>query len=143
MRHGIIYKHLILCPTQQQNKSIHHNTGYHTVVRGDTLFSLSKKYGYTVPQIASWNSLQPPYELSVGQRLRVYPPSGISKTITRQKKTSKLQSSSTRHHIVKPRDTLTSIATKYGLSAYDLSNWNGIGSPYTLYPGQKLSLVPH
>lgn len=132
-----------LCPIQQQAKPTHHNTGYHTVVQGNTLFSLSKKYGYTVPQIASWNRLQPPYELSVGQRLRVYPPSGILKTITRQKNTSKRQSSSTRHHIVKPGDTLTSIATQYGLSAYDLSNWNGIGSPYTLYPGQKLSLAPH
>jgi len=44
---------------------------YHTAVYGDTLYSISKRYGYTIDQITSWNNLQSPYTLLVGQRLRV------------------------------------------------------------------------
>ncbi len=194
-----------------------HNTGYHTVARGETLFSISRNYGYSVSKIAGWNNLSPSYYLSVGQKLRVYPPSkvrlGRRKTTltTRQRKSSArnkvnshivasgetlysiakryrktvsqlirwnhLQSpytllvgqrlqfyqtknlqrtgrrsykkptrykkrSSSRYYLVKRNETLKIIAARYGISAYDLSDWNGIGAPYTLYPGQRLLIAP-
>lgn len=34
------------------------------------------------------------------------------------------------------------IATENGLTALDLAIWNDIGSPYTIYPGQRLKLYP-
>jgi uncharacterized protein YraI len=46
---------------------------YHTVVSGDTLYGISKRYGYTIDQITSWNNLQASDTLLVGQRLRVSP----------------------------------------------------------------------
>lgn len=45
----------------------------YTVVAGDTLFSLSRRFGYSFNDIIRWNHLQPPYQLSVGQRLRIIP----------------------------------------------------------------------
>lgn len=39
-------------------------------------------------------------------------------------------------------DTLYRIATGNGISALDLAMWNGIGAPYTIYPGQRLRLYP-
>jgi len=182
---------------------VSHNTGYHTVARGETLFSISNRYGYPVDQVAGWNHLSRPYQLSVGENLRVYPPSGVLKTVRRnRKKIPTLSASSSgpyykvvrgdtlyriarrygvsaaqlvlwnnlqqpsnisvgqnlqvfppsgtqrtggyrgqtssRSHKVKPGETLESIATMYGASAYDLSQWNGIGSPHTIYPGQML-----
>lgn len=44
---------------------------YHTVVAGDTVYSLSKKYGSTVQQIKEWNNLDDNYTIYVGQVLRV------------------------------------------------------------------------
>ena len=44
---------------------------YHLVQRGDTLYSISRRYGMSVPQIASMNSLRQPYTLSVGQQLQI------------------------------------------------------------------------
>ncbi len=44
---------------------------YHTVVSGDTVYSLSRKYGSTVAQIKNWNGLDDDYTIIVGQRLRV------------------------------------------------------------------------
>jgi len=45
--------------------------GVHLVQPGDTLYSLSRKSGVSVAMIAQINGLQPPYNLSVGDRLRL------------------------------------------------------------------------
>jgi N-acetylmuramoyl-L-alanine amidase len=44
---------------------------YHTVVSGDTVYSLSRTYGSAVQQIRDWNNLDANYTIYVGQRLRV------------------------------------------------------------------------
>lgn len=54
---------------------------YHTVVEGETLFSLSQKYGATVEEMAQWNELKPPYNLSTGQSLRVSSPTCFYRVI--------------------------------------------------------------
>lgn len=41
---------------------------------------------------------------------------------------------------VEKGDTLYSIAFRYGLDVKQLARWNGIDSPYTIYPGQRLRL---
>lgn len=44
---------------------------YHTVVAGDTVYSLSQRYGSTVQQIRDWNNLDSNYTIVVGQVLLV------------------------------------------------------------------------
>jgi lipoprotein NlpD len=39
-------------------------------------------------------------------------------------------------------DTLYGIAFRNGLDFRDVAAWNGIGPPYTIYPGQRLRLYP-
>ncbi len=39
-------------------------------------------------------------------------------------------------------DTLYGLAFRNGIDFRDLAAWNGIGSPYTIYPGQSLRLYP-
>lgn len=39
-------------------------------------------------------------------------------------------------------ETLYGIAFRNGIDFRDLAAWNGIGSPYTIYPGQTLRLYP-
>ncbi len=41
-------------------------------------------------------------------------------------------------HVVRGGQTLYSIAWRYRLDYRDLARWNGIATPYTIYPGQKL-----
>jgi peptidoglycan endopeptidase LytF len=122
--------------------SVRHNAGYHIVVRGETLFSISKSYGHTPSEIAAWNNLRHPYNLSVGKKLRVYPPSGILKTVARRKKTSPPSSSSTGYHQVVQGDTLYSIARRYGVRANDLERWNDLLEPHNLSVGQHLRVSP-
>lgn len=43
----------------------------HVVVRGDTLHAIAFARGVSVSELATWNSLSPPYTIYPGQRLRV------------------------------------------------------------------------
>ncbi|GER66740.1 sporulation-specific N-acetylmuramoyl-L-alanine amidase [Weizmannia acidilactici] len=44
---------------------------YQKVVKGDTVYSLSKEYGSSIQQIKEWNNLDDDYTIYVGERLRV------------------------------------------------------------------------
>lgn len=44
--------------------------------------------------------------------------------------------------VVARGDTLYGIAKANGIQARDLAAWNGIPTPYTIYPGQRLKLYP-
>ena len=68
----------------------------HVVASGDTLFSIASAYGVPLSLLAIDNGLSPPYRLAVGQALVVQFPS-----LT---------------HTVRPGETLSAIALRYGLS---------------------------
>ncbi len=44
--------------------------------------------------------------------------------------------------VVQRGDTLYRIASENGIAMRDLAAWNGLGAPYTIYPGQQLVLYP-
>ena len=44
---------------------------YHTVVAGDTLSAIAKKYGTTVDQLVAWNNIKNPNLIQVGEKFRV------------------------------------------------------------------------
>jgi lipoprotein NlpD len=48
---------------------------YHHVQAGETLYSISWKYGLDYRDVAKWNHIQAPYTIYDGQQLRVMPPS--------------------------------------------------------------------
>ena len=120
-------------------------SGYHTVAAKETLYSISRRYGITVDELAALNGLQPPYPLSLGQQLRVSPSATPLKMPGATYDNGYLQPvklPSSTYHIVRGGETLRNIAEQYGIPFTDLANWNGIGSPYNIYPGKRLTLVP-
>ena len=46
------------------------------------------------------------------------------------------------HHKVKAGETLYSIAFEHGRDPRDVARWNRIPRPYTIYPKQKLRVIP-
>ena len=46
------------------------------------------------------------------------------------------------HHRVRAGETLYSIAFEYGRDHRDVARWNRISRPYTIYPKQKLRIIP-
>jgi LysM repeat protein len=64
---------LLVSPSPQvpAPKPVKDKPRYHTVVAGDTLYKIARRYSHSVKKIAVWNKLQSPYKLFVGQKLRV------------------------------------------------------------------------
>jgi LysM repeat protein len=115
---------------------------YHIVLPGDNLQSLAKHYECSVADLKAWNDLEDE-QLSEGQSLRVTPPPPPIIPDTDNVDTSPDEvSSSSGFHIVKPGETLQNVAERHGIAITDLAEWNGIGSPYTIYPGLILKLAP-
>ncbi len=54
-------------------------TKYHTVVSGEVLSNIAKKYGVNYKDIARWNNIAYPYALKLGQKLLVSKPSKTEK----------------------------------------------------------------
>ena len=98
------------------------NLIYYTVKRGDTLWSIARRYGLTVNQLKEVNNLKN-NALSIGDLL--YIPSKETETVTKDVYT------------VKKDDTLYSIAKKYYLTVDELKQLNNLTND-TLSIGQKL-----
>jgi lipoprotein NlpD len=101
-------------------------------VGGDTLYSIAWESGRDYRELASWNSIAPPYTIKPGQRIRLYPPSAA---------TAAPSAAGPNSHVVQKGETLFSIATRYDVAVTDLATWNNIAPPYALKQGQSLRLA--
>ncbi|UCD70092.1 MAG: peptidoglycan DD-metalloendopeptidase family protein [Betaproteobacteria bacterium] len=54
--------------------------GYHTVRKGDTLYSIALDFGHDYRDLAAWNNLADASYIQIGQRLRLSPPAGQRNT---------------------------------------------------------------
>lgn len=113
------------CYARRQGIPLFNNYGYNyapnsvIVQKGDTLYSLSRKYKVPLRGLIEENHLSEPYTLNVGQNLRL----PVRQT-----------------HTVAKGDTLYSISRKYNVDITSLSRTNGLEAPYTLNVGQVLAL---
>jgi murein DD-endopeptidase MepM/ murein hydrolase activator NlpD len=91
----------------------------HEVAAGESIYSIAGRYGTTAEALAARNSIPPPYQLTVGQRLVLPAPST---------------------YVVQAGETMDAIARRYGTTPAELARVNGIGAPYQVTPGQTLSI---
>jgi len=68
--------------------------------------------------------------------------SAPSKTAKANKPTQTYQKSGVKYHKVRKGDTLYAVSWKAGVDYKTLARWNGLRTPYTIYPGQWLRLTP-
>ncbi|WP_255066087.1 LysM peptidoglycan-binding domain-containing protein [Lacihabitans sp. LS3-19] len=101
---------------------------FHTVGSGETLYSISKKYGVTVSQIKAWNDLSS-NSISLGEKLKVSAGSTYSNTSkinTTTESKEPISNSGSIVHIVKSGETLYSISRKYNVNVADIKKWNNM-----------------
>lgn len=97
----------------------------HRVRRGDTVYLLAKEYGTTPGNILSLNpQVTDVRNLQIGSILTIPIPPENSYI-----------------YVVRPGDTLYSIARSQGVTVEDIMRYNYIESDYTVYPGQQLLIV--
>lgn len=56
---------------------------YHTVKKGETLYSIALDKGQDYKDVAAWNNLDDPSQLRIGQQLRITPPENGSVAVTK------------------------------------------------------------
>ncbi|MEV7633202.1 LysM peptidoglycan-binding domain-containing protein [Microbacterium sp. NPDC089318] len=112
----------------------------HTVVRGDTVYAIAKKYRTTVSAIMSLNGIGGSAVIRPGQKLRV---SGAMTLVSASKPAAAAPASTAKpsSHTVAAGDTLFGIAKKYRTSVAVLLQANDLGQGSIIYPGQKLRLT--
>ncbi len=100
---------------------------------GDTLWGVSRKYGVTVPALASANGLSSKAGLVLGARLEI-PGKGGTATRTASSGAG-----------IEPRDvqsqrgdTLSEIADRFDVSVRELMTWNRLRQSSSLRAGQRL-----
>lgn len=101
----------------------------HKVSEKETLFAISKRYGSTVEAILQNNPTVSSSSLEVGQVLRVPYTRPVSKS------GQKTPAGTT--HKVAAKETMFSIAQKYGISVDELKQWNNL-TDNALSIGQEL-----
>ena len=143
---------------------------YHTVRKGETLSSISRKYGVSVTQLRSMNRLHS-NSLKIGQKLLVKkgttivvkagpPIQDSTATASVVNPTDSTANNSAlepvvvnkdttvvtpappviRTHIVKKGDTLSSIARQYGTTAAALASYNHLSNVNAIQIGQKIKI---
>ena len=108
-------------------------TAFHEVQKGETLYSISRKYGISVGELCSENNLSTSAVIKTGQKLKI-PTQNSSETKT----TQKVEKTDT--YIVKKGDTLYGIAKKFGISVETLTILNKMSGSNTIKVGQVLTV---
>jgi LysM repeat protein len=97
----------------------------YTVMHGDWVYNIARKFNVSPNAIVEANNLYPPYSLHAGQILIIpaggTPPGGGGNV-----------------YVVQPGDTLYSIARKYGKSVAAIADANHLVNIHFIFVGQRL-----
>lgn len=117
-------------------------TATHTVVRGDTVYAIAKKYKTSVAAIIAANGLGASAMIHPGQKLRIGGTAApASAPALAPKPSAPKASAKAETHKVAAGDTLFGIAKKHGTTVSVLLQANGLAQGSIIYPGQTLRLT--
>ena len=124
-------------PEKPKVELVHPKLCNYTVRRGDTLFSLARRFGTSVWQLASANHIVNVNLIRTGQHLNV--PCG---EVERPKEPCCVQPKPVKElccvYRVKCGDTLSRIAAMHGTTVWQLASANHIANPNRIFAGQWL-----
>ncbi len=114
-----------------KDKKIPSGADYVVVKQGDTLYSISSRYGIELSKLKSINKL-------TGND--IYPGQKLLLSDKQPKIASNNNNKKTIYYKVKAGDTLYKISQKHGVSIDSICNWNNIDRKVKLYPGDTLTI---
>ncbi|MFH5831432.1 LysM peptidoglycan-binding domain-containing protein [Halalkalibaculum sp. DA384] len=113
----------------------------HEVQPRETLFSISKQYQVTIPELKRWNDLSG-NDLEIGRELTIYPsesPSGALPDTAGRSLVVNTPASSNTYYTVKSGDSLYKIAREHNMTIDELKSLNDLTSN-TIRVGQQLTV---
>jgi len=110
----------------------------HVVRSGQSLWTISRRYGVTTAALAKWNAMAPIDTLRVGQKLVVWTKKpGTLKRVSFNG-AGPNQGLHALRYTVRKGDSLSGIASRFNILVADIKSWNTLGK--YLQPGQKIKL---
>lgn len=101
----------------------------HRVASGESLWTISRRYGVSLDALRAWNGLGTRAVLQVGQSI-----------VIRTGGETVAVSAAPRIHVVRRGDTLGAIARRYGVGTEGLARENGLTLRSTIRPGDRLRI---
>ncbi len=121
-------------PKSSNTKEIAANRSNYVIRSGDTLWSLSRRFGVNVNTLMRANGLSSAKSLRAGQRLY------IPDTAAAATKVATSTSGTLKYYTVRKNDTVWSIAQRLGVNHKKLMQWNRLSRNSLIHPGDKLKV---
>lgn len=119
----------------------------YTVKKGDTLAGIARAHAVSTEDLRRWNNLSRDAALRPGQTLTIRRPPR-AKVVSSSAPTPgaasrpKPAKPASKRYVVKPGDTLWTIARIHAVSPEDLRRWNKLSRDAAIRPGQELRVSP-
>lgn len=107
-------------------------SGTHSVRRGESLWTISRRYKVSMQDLRTWNGLAGD-TIRIGQKLKV----GVKMLTARQRAPVGTDANGRTVHTVRSGESLWTIARTHQITVSDLKQWNGLQKD-TIRPGQSL-----
>ena len=111
----------------------------HVVQSGDTLEAIAARYSVDPAVIGHANGLQDPFTLQIGQTL-VIPNGKLPDLTTTAPAATPAPAPQQSSYTVQEGDSVSSIASSYGVDQRAIIDANGLTEPYLLQPGQQITI---
>jgi membrane-bound lytic murein transglycosylase D len=112
----------------------------HRVKRGESLWSIAKKYRISIHDLAAVNKIRNRHRIKIGQVLTVPVRGQTYATGSQSSSGGGVPGRTKITYTVRKGDTLGHIAENYKTLARNIRSWNGLKFGEYIYPGQKLIL---
>jgi len=106
----------------------------YTVLKGDTLWNISKKFKVSIEDVVLWNELNIEAPLQIDQEIKIF------SRYERIRQDVPSRGLRTMLYPVKSGDTISRIASKFEISSTQIQEWNELEDVSKIFPGQVLKL---
>ena len=108
---------------------------FYTVRRGDSLWTIARRYNVRVSKLAYWNAMAPKDTLKPGQKLSIWIKAPVKAQAGQRDAVVRKVG-----YRVRSGDSLARIAGKFNVLVSDIIRWNSVNPNKYLQPGQRLTL---
>jgi membrane-bound lytic murein transglycosylase D len=118
-------------PTSEMTIAARTEVITHIVEKGETLDRIARRYNVSTSKLQAYNNIRNVRRLQIGQALKVPLPSSSVLAKTQEKRMLTYQ--------VKRGDSLSKIASTFGVSVSQLKEWNNVKGTL-IYPGSRIKV---